>query len=407
MSATALTEDQIKDMFQTACTHHREGNIQEAKSLYTELLNLFPNAFLLNYNIALLHYEEKKFSAALLHYERAEKECPDDPDVHFNIGLCHKNMGSRNAAIIAFNNNLQLQGDSIDTLYNLASCYREENNWLQAEATYLRVLQIDAHYLPALSNLAYTCQRLDKKEEALNLYHKVIALNPDHKSAKHMISCLSETEITHTETGYVQELFDGYSENFEEDLVKNLYYQVPALLKQELVEIKEPSHVFEHVLDLGCGTGLVGKHFVDVSKNMTGVDVAAKMVKKAKEKGIYNRVVASDINLFFQNNSERYDLFIAADVFSYIGGLEETFENISKAALPGALVCFSIEQPTKAIDPLRGYKLGEKGRFTHSAEYIQNLCRQNGLRLHKQSSAQFRQEASLWVQGWVFIFEKP
>lgn len=404
---SALTENQIQDMFQTACAQHQKGNLQEAKSLYTELLNFFPNAFLLNYNLALLYYEEENFSAALRHYELAAKECPDDPDAFFNIGLCHKKLGSRNAAISAFNSSLELQGDRIDTLYNLASCYREDHNWEQAEDIYVKVLQIDAYYLPALSNLAYTCQRLGKKEEALLLYHQVIALNPDHKSAQHMISCLSETSITHTEIDYVRELFDNYSENFEDDLLKNLYYQVPALLKQELIEIKESSHIFEHVLDLGCGTGLVGIHFTDVCKNMTGVDIATKMVKKASEKGIYNKVVASDINLFFQNDTEQYDLFIAADVFSYIGGLEETFENITKAALPGALICFSVEQPTQKIDHLDGYKLGETGRFMHSAEYIKNLCDHHELRLHKQSPAQFRQEASQWVQGWIFVLEKP
>ena len=406
MSTTILSESQIKELFKSACEHHQKGNLEEAKFIYKTLLDSFPTAFLLNYNIALIYYEEENFVVARSHYENASIDCPDNPDLLFNLGLCYKKLNLHNKAIEVFLKSLEIQDENIDTLYNLAACLREIGNWQATEKTYLQVLNIDPDYLPAMSNLAYTYHRLGKQDEALTLYKRVIAKNPSHFSARHMVSSLSQTTLTHTELGYVQELFDDYSESFEEDLTTNLQYKVPMLINQELKKVIKPTQIFDNVLDVGCGTGLAGTYLQDICNYISGVDIAAKMVEKAREKNIYEELVASDINEFLQNGKGGYDLIVAADVFSYIGGLEETIENIVQKSLPGALLCFSIESPIVELEEEKGFQLETTGRFTHSEDYIKNVTKNNGLRLVKQSSVQLRQEAGKWVLGWIFIYVK-
>lgn len=402
MSKHSLTEEQIKDKFEKACMAHQEGQNDLAEQLYKELLVLFPDAFILNYNLGLLCQEEEKFETALTYYKAALKDNSNDPDLLFNIGLCYKFLANIDKAIFSFSESLKLQPDSIDSMYNLGGCYRLKNDWAKAKEFYSQALRLNDEYQPALSNLAYTCHRLGETEEALQLYEKLIELNPEHKGAIHMVATLRGEELLNTDKDYVAELFDDYSDHFEDDLVFTLHYQVPALLKQELFSYIDPDTSFKNVLDLGCGTGLAG---VEIHKNCTsliGVDLSTKMIEKARDKNIYDQLYATDIIEFLQAEKTLYDLFIAADVFSYIGELDKTFEVIAKRSEINATLAFSIEK----IEGSKDLELGATGRFKHSNRYIEKLCDTNGFEIVRATEANLRQEAGKWVEGYLYLLRK-
>ena len=78
----------------------------------------------------------------------------------------------------------------------------------------------------------------------------------------------------------MERIFDKYAKNFEYDLVKNLSYETPSLLKIKLNELNLSKKRFNSCADLGCGTGRwaklvapkVGKlHCIDPS---SALDVA-------------------------------------------------------------------------------------------------------------------------------------
>lgn len=50
-----------------------------------------------------------------------------------------------------------------------------------------------------------------------------------------------------------------------------------------------------------------------------------------------------DIREFLTETRELYDLFIAIDVFAYLGDLQDIFQAVRKRALPGAIFLFSTE----------------------------------------------------------------
>ena len=57
---------------------------------------------------------------------------------------------------------------------------------------------------------------------------------------------------------YVRTLFDQYAPRFEQHLVEELDYRGPALLIAALDRVA-PNRNFAGALDLGCGTGLMGR----------------------------------------------------------------------------------------------------------------------------------------------------
>ena len=402
MNAPALTEEQIKEKFDQACIAHQNGHIETAEDLYTELLQLFPGTYLLHYNLGLLYQETEREKDALSHYIKAIKDNSNDPDLLFNTALCYKSSDEIDNAISLFLKCLTQQPESIDVLYNLAGCYRILNDWQKAKEYYLLAHKIDKDYQPVLSNLAYTHHRLGETDDALILYEKLITLNPDHKSAKHMIATLRHEEILDVDNDYITELFDGYSDNFELDLLKTLKYQVPKLLRKELYSCIDNDHHFSNVLDLGCGTGLAGIEVHEKCTLITGVDLSSKMLEKANEKKIYNQLFTTDIIHFLDQAKTFYDLFIAADVFSYVGELDKTFSVISKNSTMNSLLAFSIEK----IENNNELELGATGRFKHSKAYIEKLAIINDFEIARETEVNLRQEAGKWVEGYLYVLKK-
>ena len=92
---------------------------------------------------------------------------------------------------------------------------------------------------------------------------------------------------------YVARLFDDYAPRFDEHLTKNLGYRAPALIAEALSAVA-PGRRFASALDLGCGTGLMGEALRGRVDHLTGVDLSAAMIAKARERGIYDRLIVGD-----------------------------------------------------------------------------------------------------------------
>ena len=78
------------------------------------------------------------------------------------------------------------------------------------------------------------------------------------------------------------------------------------------------------------GTGLIGKEVYSDQIILDGVDISKKMLEKANTKKIYNRLFHNDIEQHLSKTRLDYDLYIAADVFIYIGDLDPVFKIFSE-----------------------------------------------------------------------------
>ncbi|GFR44531.1 hypothetical protein Agub_g5801, partial [Astrephomene gubernaculifera] len=118
-------------------------------------------------------------------------------------------------------------------------------------------------------------------------------------------------------------------------------------------------------VDLGCGTGLMGPLLQPYCKIMEGVDLSAGMVDQASKRGCYSRLAVAELVAFLEQQKEEittaaaaatalaatvvpYDLFVAADVFVYIGDLQPVMRAAAAVAAPGAILAFSTEALERA-----------------------------------------------------------
>jgi SAM-dependent methyltransferase len=93
----------------------------------------------------------------------------------------------------------------------------------------------------------------------------------------------------------VKQLFDDYSSTFEKSL-DALVYNVPTLLSET---VKSMNTNFSLMVDLGCGTGLLGPLLRPHTTHMIGIDLSPKMLAIAEQDkiGIYDHLFIGDMTV--------------------------------------------------------------------------------------------------------------
>ncbi len=399
ISATAL-----RQAFDAACAAQDEGRLTEARQQYLLLLKHLPKSPLIHYNLGLVLFYLGEHAQALEEFSLAADNGPEDCDTLFNLALCQKKTGDQSAAIATYLRILDHHPDHVDCLYNLGGCYRDIDDDHEAIHCYQQVLALNPDYLPAVNNLAYLHHRRDENDQAIFYYGQVLEQRPENASVQYLLAALLGVPLDHPPDVYIRDFFDSYAEDFEYNLVSELGYDNPRQLHACLRRSEAGETACAHGLDLGCGTGLSGLAFKEMVAVLDGVDLSANMLARAAEKGCYASLHEDSILHHLASTLETYDLFLATDVFIYVGELVELFSSAREAARSEALFCFSTEH----LDG-DGYQLLQTGRYAYSPAYIRQAAAASGWKVLTLESARLRREREDWLQGdlWVLQLDQP
>jgi len=81
--------DEVAVQFEQANQLYRNGDFQQAASMYEQIVkNGYENAPLL-YNLGNVYFKLHNIPAAILNYERAKRLAPRDEDIAYNLRLCN------------------------------------------------------------------------------------------------------------------------------------------------------------------------------------------------------------------------------------------------------------------------------------------------------------------------------
>ena len=252
----------------------------------------------------------------------------------------------------------------------------------------------EAHY-----NLGITLKALGKLDKAAESHAQALALNPENSSAKHLFDALSGNTTESAPLDYVERLFDGYASNFEESLVDKLEYKTPKLIA-EIILRDSNSDSLGSIIDLGCGTGLLGVEIKQVCKHLEGLDLSQKMLHVAKEKGVYDGLIKQDILGYLASADLNFDYFIATDVFVYIGDLSGVFQLIKSRNKNSGKLVFSTEHYDGD-----DFSLQQSGRYSHSKIYIAGLCETFGYKLRHFETQPLRKHKNESISGGLYLLD--
>lgn len=348
---------------------------------------------------ASMQKEHGLLDEAVASYRQALAIKPDYAEAYGDLGNVLKEQGKYDQAIASYRRAVALKPDYAKAYINLGVVLQEGGLLDEAACNYQRALAIKEDYVAAHFNLGALHMTLGHTEDALRAFRTAIAIQPDLAPAAHMISVLEGKTTDSAPQGYIRDLFNHYASNFENHLLNKLEYRTPQILFQKFTSLMaKPWQRSAHTLDLGCGTGLTGELFRGISQRLSGVDLSDKMLEIARGKGVYDDLHLGDITSFLQQADDFYDLFLATDVFVYVGDLERVFNEVRTRCLPGAYFAFS----TEWLDGL-GFVLQKSARYAHSRAYIQSLCHHFGFRIALCEGVNLRKDHDAWIRGEVFI----
>ena len=227
-------------------------------------------------------------------------------------------------------------------------------------------------------------------------YRALLGVDPGNKAARTALAKLAQTIVELAPPDYVADHFDRYAPTFEEHLTTTLGYVAP----QTIASLLPPGS--GDVLDLGCGTGLVAAALAGRFTAIDGVDLSPRMIDLAKAKEVYRDLHVGEVGAYLSSTARHYDLITAADLFIYVGALEQTFEGAAKCLRPGGRLAFSTE-----TDGAANYALQPTGRYTQSSAYVERLAAASGFRVETAAPGVLRHQAGEPVVGHFHILVKP
>ncbi len=419
---------------------HRSGRLRDAEPLYAGVLAAEPDHPDALHFLGVLRHAQGAGDEAAMLIRRSLARAPDNIHARNNLGNVLLETGQAAAATSAYRTVVELRPEAAEAHHNLGIALQSLGRPAEAEAALKRAIGLEPgqalfHYSLALLRL-----RRNDPATALAILERALALapsfaqahilrirairlagnrsgdaldaladwlrhDPDNPIARHLHAAHSGSVApARASDGYVQAIFDKYAASFDAHLGR-LGYRAPQLLEAAIACLLGPPRGALDVLDAGCGTGLCGPLLRPFARRLDGVDLSEAMLARARERDVYDVLMAGELTQFVAARPGAWDLIVAADTLVYFGDLAAVLSAASGGLRPGGIFAFSLER--RDTEPGRGYRLEEHGRYTHTADFVRQAISTAGLALLTLDHAVPRNEGGVPVAGFIVVARQP
>jgi predicted TPR repeat methyltransferase len=263
------------------------------------------------------------------------------------------------------------------------------------------VIQTNPTDVVALTAIASIERERGNTDLAAHWLSKALDIEPDNRALRFRMAVLRGDTPADTPPEVVASIFDAYAESFDEHLVGALKYHaheaVVALLRAHS-PVASPD-----ILDLGCGTGLVGAALSPPFGRLVGVDLSSAMLERARSRNVYTELHHRELVTHLMSCLDRsVDVVTAADVFIYIGDLRAGLTEIARVLRQCGIAVISLEAGTDSE-----FQVLPSGRFAHHRGYLQSEASHAGLKLLELTELQLRHQQGAPVAGYLICLQKP
>ena len=134
----------------------------------------------------------------------------------------------------------------------------------------------------------------------------------------------------------VKQLYRDWATTYDADFIERMGYVMPRIVADVFKRIGGAGPV----LDVGCGSGAVGLALAGL--RVDGLDLSPEMLDVAVKKGIYTRLVESDLLNVLPLDDASYQGFVSAGTFTHGHVGPEALDELIRIGAPGAVYCLGI-----------------------------------------------------------------
>ncbi|WP_162906783.1 class I SAM-dependent DNA methyltransferase [Algihabitans albus] len=131
-----------------------------------------------------------------------------------------------------------------------------------------------------------------------------------------------------------RKLYDEWAQGYDADLTGMHGYVAPQATAHALAELMPDRSA--PILDVGCGTGLVGQALADSGCScIDGIDISAEMLAEAGKKGVYRALWSENLLEGTSADADSYAAVIGVGVFSRQLLPPPVFDELIRLVRPG------------------------------------------------------------------------
>lgn len=380
---------------------HQTGDNDQAISLIEQALAEAPEYSDAYNNLGNIFNNLEKFEKAAECYGKALDLNAENAAAHNNYGVVLNRLSRVAEAIEAFSKAIALMPDNAEFYKNLGNGFKKQGDFKKSIEAYRKVISLKP-YKP--ENYEYLCAVLYLQgdvEEAISLVKQWLEYDPENPLALHRLySYTGELDLPRASDDYIAKTFDSFADSFDM-VLKRLEYKAPFLVADAVKEIYGKSEKALDILDAGCGTGLCGPLLKPYAARITGVDLSAKMMERAKERDCYAELFQAELTAFISSYFANWDVIVSADTLVYFGDLQPVSQAVAGALFSAGYFVFTLERSEGDLP--QGYQIHQHGRFSHTEAYIRNTLNAAGLTVIKLEKVMLRYEAGIPVDGFLVV----
>ncbi|WP_035059326.1 tetratricopeptide repeat protein [Andreprevotia chitinilytica] len=423
-------QEQTKTLFSAALRKHVDGDLAGAEQLYRDVIQLNPADAQARQYLGFLLQQTDRLADAVEQLTAAIALDGSHAEWHFSLGIALSRQGLATDAIDAFTNAIALDASKYFYWTNLGAAFELNQEWDRAEQCYKAATNIDSNCPDAFYLLSALCLKLERfpearhfnycgivaapadsqskivlgqayyelgrMDDAIALFENWLAEEPDNPVPAHLIAAYRREQAPEQCTSqYIEQTFDEFANSFD-SILGRLKYCGPQLVGDYLATGHFAADSLS-ILDLGCGTGLVGEVLKPYARELIGVDLSQAMLDRAATKQLYQQLHKADISGFLRESRAQFDLIICMDTLIYLGRLDEVFALMQQRLNAGGLALFTTEKLLEA--DTQGYRLNISGRYSHHPDYLTAQIKHAGFKIVAIRDVPIRTESGCPIEG--------
>jgi predicted TPR repeat methyltransferase len=265
-----------------------------------------------------------------------------------------------------------------------------------------RTVELKPDDWDAWYDLGEIAQCVGRRDEARMAYEKYLDQHPEDSEIEHLLIALRDDRPPARACDRaIQHIYKNFAASYESRMCEDLKYAGPERL-QDAIKTLIGEQTGLAILDLGCGSGLMGANTRWRARELMGVDLSPEMIELARARNLYDRLEVAEITQWLEQSAGQFDLIVSTDCLIYFGDLGPIVRAAARRLKPGGLFAFSMERGTRFP-----FHLTDTGRYNHHPDHIREVAARSDMSVGALNEAFLRMEYGEEVMGLYAVLAKP
>jgi predicted TPR repeat methyltransferase len=387
----------------------KQGRLDEAATHFKRAIRLEPQSAICHNNLGNVYLDRGQFAEAASHYEKATALDPKYSEAHNGLGIVFAELGRLDDAINCYRRALDRNAGNLIARINLGSAFAKQGRIVEAlEQAELASRSSGDPAFPAAA-VGELLARCGASEAAMVCFKAHLERHPDDDEGIRLwMSALgAEPTPERASDSHLKRLYSGRASNWDERADTDNGYCGAQLVAAMLARLSGGPDKLD-IIDVGCGTGLVGSLVAHKAKRLMGVDASLPMLERARAKGLYQHLQHGDLVAFLKEQSEACDAITCAATLIHFGDLRPAFEAAASSLRDQGLFVLTLF-PNENEDDVSVYALDgwiQGGCFKHGRNYVKRVAEGTGFVVEAIETSIHEYQKKMPIMGLVVALRR-